>query len=592
MQNIVKNRFSLPTSTLFYWVLFFLLSFFSSNSFAIDEINEIDEKTVKELQETVVEIQFQIKESRSEISELQQILRPLRLNLNNHSKSISKSSKSVKVIDSTLASVNDQLTTIYKRLDSSDAHIKSNHKVIDKLNEKLLIKAREIRVNTSNLIAQKTLIEDNSIRLYEILIQSDNLNNEMKKIGRLLKDIENVDVKEELKGEIYVSIDQLWHLLATVLVFFAPLAFVLSSHFKPLEDGVEQYQGVVLVILAVFLGYFILGFGLMYGGTNAGWIGMTHYLISPPETTSSLQPGILLTEFVLYQIGFAMLAAMIVYTAVGLQLSSLKHLLLASFVAAVLIPIFGHWTWAGHFMVDNKGWLENSGFIDQGGAIVVNAVSAFFALFIVIRLGKSYPPPADITEDDNDPTYSSGAILLLWLSWLGFTTGNLSIADEKIARVMLNVGLAGSTGGLIAYLHIILFYPQKNRIVQGLGGFVTGLVAISACAQNVTHLEAVAIGASAGLLQNIGYQFLLQYILRLQWQRRTASLVAIHGIGGIWGAICVGLFTTDGAFNSPDMNQLMTQFIGVGVAIFYSFLMTKIVLFFLKPSKKSQQIAL
>ncbi len=592
MQNSVKKHVSLLTPAHFHWVLFFLLSFFSSSSFAKDEI---DEQAVKQLQETVIEIQFQIKESLAEISELQQIIRPLRLNLNNHTKSISKSTNNVKVIDSTLASVNEQLTTAYKRLDSSEAYIKSNHEVIDKLNEKVLIKAREIRANTSNLVAQKTLIEDNSIRLYEILIQSDNLNNEIKKIDKLLKEIENVDFKQELKSEIYITINQLWHLLATVLVFFAPLAFVLSSrlnNFKPLKDGVEQHQGIVLVTLAVFLGYFTLGFGLMYGSTNGGWIGMSHYLISAPETISSLQSGIVLTEFVLYQIGFSMLAAMIVYVAVGQQLSSLAHLLLALFVAAVLIPIFGHWTWAGHFMVDNKGWLESSGFIDQGGAIVVNTVSALFALFIVIKLGKSHPPPINIAEEDNDPTYSSGAVLLLWLGWLGFTTGSLSIADEQIARVMLNVGLAGSAGGLLAYLHCSLFYCENNNIAQGLGGFVTGLVAIAACAQNVTHLEAIVIGASAGLLQNIGYRFLLEYVLRLQWQKRTASLVAIHGIGGIWGALCVGLFATDGDFSSPDMRQLMTQFIGVGVAIVYSFLMTKIVLFFLKPSKKSQQIAL
>lgn len=592
MQNIVKKPLSLFTPVLFHWMLFFLLSFFSSNSFARDKI---DEQTIKKLQEAVLDIQFQIKESMAEISEFQQILRPLSLNINNHSKIISKSKDNIKVIDSTLTNVNEQLIDVHKRLDSGDADIKSNKKVIDELNNKIIIKAREIRANTSNLISQKTLIEDNSIRLYEILIQSDNLKNDIKKIGQLLKEIENVDFKEELKSEIYISINQLWHLLATILVFFASLAFLLSNrrdHFKLLEDGVEQHQSVVLVILAVFLGFFTLGFGLMYGNTNEGWIGISHYLISVPETASSLESGILLTEFVLYQIGFVMLAAMIVYTAVGRQLSSLKHLLLALFVATVLIPTFGHWAWAGHFMVDNKGWLESSGFIDQGGAVVVNTVSALFALFIVIELAKSHPPPTDIAEEDNDPTYSSGAVLLLWLGWLGFTTGNLSIADEQITRVMLDVGLAGSAGGLMAYLHCNFFYRQKNCIAQGLGGFVTGLVAIAACVQNVTHLEAIVIGASAGLLQNIGYRFLLQYVLHLQWQRRSASLVAIHGIGGIWGALCVGLFMTDGNFSSPDMNQLMTQFTGVGVAIVYSFLMTKVVLFVLKPSKKSQKIAL
>ncbi len=586
----MKKKFSLLNPIYFHWILFFLLSLFSSNSFSKDKI---DKQAVESLQKTVTEIQFQIKESISEISEMQQILRPLHLNVNNNSKTINKNLKTIKNINSSLTSINEELIDVSKRIDSNNTYIKSNQKIIDKINNKILIKERQIRANTAKKKKKKTLIEDNSIRLYEILIQSDNLNTKLKKIKSLLKKIKNVDFKQELKSELHITINHLWHLLAIILVFFTPLAFVLSSrlnHSKALNDGVEQHQGIILITLAVFLGYFTLGFGLMYGNTNGGWIGMSYYLISAPKTTSALQLGISLTEFVLFQIGFIMLAAMIVYNTVGRQLSSLGHLLLALFVASILIPIFGHWNWAGSFMVDNKGWLEKSGFIDQSGAVVINTVSALFALFIVIRLSKSHPPPTIVKEDN--PSYSSGSVLLLWLAWLGFTTGRLSIADEQIAAVMLNVGLASSTGGLIAYFQDSLFYSQRSNIAQGLGGFVTGLVAIAACAQNVTYLEAIVIGASAGLLQNTSYRFLLRYVLYLRWQRKTASLVAIHGTGGIWGAVCVGLFTTDGDFNSPDINQLMIQLIGVGVAILYSFFMTRFVIFFLKPNKKSQQVAL
>jgi ammonia channel protein AmtB len=590
MHNTAKNHFSLITNALFYGGVWLFLSLVSTNSLAKDEI---DTEAVRKLQETVIDIQFQIKESIAEISEIQQTLRPLRLNQKNHNKSITKSTDNVKVIDSTLESVSQRLTEAYQRLDANEAYIKSNHTVIDKLKEKILTKARDIRANTSDLVAQKTLIEDNSIRLYEVLIKSAQLNNEIKKLEQSVNKIENIDAKLELKEELYVTIDQLWHLLAMVLVFFAPLAFVLSScrnHFKPLADGVAQHQGIVLITLAVFLGYFTLGFGFMYGSTQSGWIGVSSYLFNGSPISSSLQPNILLTEFMLYQIGFPLLAAMIVYTTVGQQISSLKHLFLALFVSVALIPIFGHWAWAGHFMVDNNGWLESRGFIDQGGAIITNTVSVIFALFIVIKLSNSHPPPIDSEKNDNDSVYSSSAVLLLWLAWLGFTTGNLSIADEQIAKVMLNVGLAGSAGGLIAYLHYRLFHYQKNGITQEKSGFITGLVAIAACAQNVTHLEAIVIGASAGLLHNIGYSFLRKYVLPYGWQRKASSLVAIHGVGGIWGGLCVAFFATDGDFSSPNFQQLTVQLIGIGVAIVYSFVMAKIILLFLPSRKKPQQL--
>jgi len=589
MQNIVKKHVLLIANALFYSVFFLLLGLISTDSLAKDEI---DEKVVKKLQETVVEVQFQLKESISEISVLKQIVRPMSLDLKDQTRNISLNKKKIKAINATLEEVDQQLKNAYKIINENEDYIKSDKKAMEKMNATILKKAQEIKANTSGLVAQKTLIEDNSIRLYEILIKSNNLNNEVKEIERAVEKIKGSDYKQELKDELYVTINQLWHLLATILVFFAPLAFVLSSrrnNIKPLADGVGQHQGLVLVILGVFLGYFLLGFGLMYGSYDAGWVGTFNYLLGTPDMVSSLKSGILLTEFISYQIGFAMLAAMIVYMGVGQQLSSLAHLFLALFVAGILIPIFGHWAWAGHFMVDNNGWLENSGFIDQGGAVVINTVAAVFALSIVIKLAKSYPPPLKVDPKDNDPIYSSAGVLLLWLGWLGFTTGSLSIADEQIARVMLNVGLAGSAGGLIAYLHYSVFYNNKNRIIHGLSGFVTGLVAISACAQNVTHIEAIMIGALAGLLQNAGNWVIVRYFCPHCWQKRTASLIAIHGLGGIWGGICVALFSSDGNFAQPDMNQLMIQLTGIAVAIAYSIVMAKIIIFFLLIGKKNQQ---
>jgi Amt family ammonium transporter len=593
MHNTTKKYFSLITNALFYGGIWLLLTLVSTDALSK---NKIDAAAVKKLQETIISIQFQLKESIDEISEIQQTLRPLRSNLKNHDKSIRKSIKNDKTINSTLESINQKLIDAYKRLDANKESITSNYSKIDNLDKEILTRAREIRANTSDIIAQKTLIEDNSIRLYEILIKSANLADKTKKLEQALKKIDKSDSKLELKNEIYISINQLWHLFSAVLVIFYPLAFVLSSrrnHFRLLanSDGVTQHQGITLVTLAVFLGYFALGFELMYGSTNSGWIGMPSYLVNEPQSSSILNPGILSSNFMLQQIGFSLLAAMIAYIAVGRQLSSLKHLFLALFIATIIIPIFGHWVWSGHFIADNKGWLETKGFIDQGGAIVANTLSAIFALFIVIKLGKSYFP-TDIEKEGSHPIhpiYSSSSVFLLWLAWLGFTTGNLSIADEKIALVMLNIGLAGSTGGLTAYVHYRLFYSQNNGISQETSGFVAGLVAIAACAQSVTHLEAIAIGAGAGLLQNIGYYFLRKYFLPYQWQRKTSSLVAIHGIGGIWGGICVALFATDGDFSSPNLNQLTTQLIGIGSVIIYSFIMAKITLFFLQFRKKSQQ---
>lgn len=574
MQNTVKQSISYVMYALLTWGILICLNL--SNT-------AIAEKKTDNLEKSIIDIKSQIEASMGDMTKLQKALNPLR----------SQQNENIKTTNTTLEDIKKKLQEAYDKLNKNESSINTDHEEIDKLNKEILKIIREIRVNSTDLAEHKTFIEENSIRLYEILIQTNHFSDKVSNITEALLKIKNTDYKEEIKKEVYLSVDELWHLLASVLVFFAPLAFVISSnrdHFKPLSDGIAQHQGVILVTLGAFLSYFSLGFGLMYGDTLSGLIGIPRYLHNTPEALSDFQPIIPLSEFIQYQIGFAILAAMIVYMAVGRQLSSLWHLTLALFVAVILIPILGHWAWAGHFIAENKGWLENSGFIDQGGSLVVNGVAALFAFFIVLSLGQSDPAPADIDNDCNDPVYSSSSVLLLWLSWLGFTTGNLSIAGEEISQVMLNVGLAGSAGGLIAYLHALIFYGDQNRIAQGLSGFVTGLVAIAACAQNVTYLEAVVIGATAGILQNIGYQWLHQHVLHHQWQKRTASLVAIHGIGGIWGALCVALFMTDGNFSSLNMGQLIVQLKGIAIVLAYSFIMAKIMLFFLALRKKPKQI--
>ncbi len=551
------------------------------------------DKTKKK--DTTKAAESQIEDSMANIEIIQQTLESLRLEIDNSKENTTLNRSSVQTIKDGLELIDEKLKKAYSGLDQSQSGITTNSKAIDKLTKELLTTTRELRANAADLVSQKSLIENNSIRLYEILIQAGSISEHIEKLVIGLESVKNTTYVEELKKDLNININRLWRLLAIILVFFAPLAFVLSSnrnHYKPLTDGIEQHQGVLLVCLGAFLGYFGLGFGFMYGTSNSGWVGTSSYLMANQAATPELQTNFPFTEFVLYQTGFAMLAAMIVYIAVGRQLSSAKHMMLALFVGAVLIPVFGHWAWAGLFVAENKGWLENLGFIDQGGSITINAVAAWFAFIVVLKLGRLHPAPKQANEEFDDPVYSTSAVLLLWLSWFGFTTGTLPISNEQISSVMLNVGLAGSAGGLTAYLHYALFHSNTSPIARGLGGFVTGLVAIAACAQSVTFLEAIVIGASAGILQNISYGILRRVFLQQIWQTRAAYLVAIHGIGGIWGALCVALLGTDGNFGAPDMLQLVIQLQGIAAALAYSFVMANIMMFLLKfRSKRSKAVS-
>ncbi|SJM94919.1 Ammonium transporter (fragment) [Crenothrix polyspora] len=107
---------------------------------------------------------------------------------------------------------------------------------------------------------------------------------------------------------------------------------------------------------------------------------------------------------------------------------------------------------------------------------------------------------------------------------------------------------------------------DKGQMTRALGGCVTGLVAVAASAPTLSLLEAVLVGAIAGIIHNIGFSLLRKYVLHQAWQVRTAYMVAIHGLGGVWGTLCVVMFGSEG----PSISLLAAQLEGIVIALVYS----------------------
>ncbi len=542
----------------------------------------------------------EIKNSIADLDIIQQTLESLSKEIDSSKEKSSINHSSMQAVRDGLELIENKLKNAYNGLDESRSSINVNSSNIEKVHEELLESTRDIRANATDLDTQKSLIEDNSIRLYEILIRISSIRESVKRFSGELKDSQNADKSQSIETITAENLNRLWRLLATVLVFLAPLAFALSNNFNNntfSNSNIKQNQEILLVCMGSFLGYFAIGFSLTYGTTYAGLVGSESYLIvqatithpdQEKETAENIMANIPFIKLLLYKSGFIMFAALIIYTAISKYLSSLAHLFLAFAIGAVIMPIFGHWGWASHFVPTNKGWLDGIGFIDQSGSIIIHAVAAWFALTMMLKLERSSP-----SQPSEQPLkyslYSSPIILLLWMSWLGFSAGNLSITDEQVPTVLLNVSLAGIMGSLIAFMHCNFFNTDKNHVSQMLyGGFISGLVAIAACAQSVTFVEALVIGAVAGLVQNLAFSLLRKTFLRKDGQVIVAQLIAIHGFASIWGAVSVALFGTENTFSAPDLLQMVTQMKGIAIAITYSVVMAHIMLFLLMFRRKKQ----
>jgi Amt family ammonium transporter len=121
---------------------------------------------------------------------------------------------------------------------------------------------------------------------------------------------------------------------------------------------------------------------------------------------------------------------------------------------------------------------------------------------------------------------------------------------------------------LISWLH------GKPSSLGFVSGAVAGLVAITPGAGYVTPMGALVIGAIGG---SVCYGILLFRIRK--GLDESLDAWAIHGMGGLWGALATGIFAV-AAVNGVsgliegNVNQFVANAIGAFAAIIYAFVIT------------------
>ena len=109
---------------------------------------------------------------------------------------------------------------------------------------------------------------------------------------------------------------------------------------------------------------------------------------------------------------------------------------------------------------------------------------------------------------------------------------------------------------------------------------MAGLVAITPASGFVGPIAAILIGAGVGLVS----WFAIQFKNNKGWDD-SLDVWAVHGMGGVWGAIATGLFASasygvgvDGIFSGGDISVLTTQIIAVVASVAYAAVVTLILL--------------
>ena len=255
---------------------------------------------------------------------------------------------------------------------------------------------------------------------------------------------ETVPAEEEegpTASSVLADVDTLWTCLAAFLVFFMQAGFAL------VEAGFTRAKNACNIIMKNLMGFsigslsfWLVGFGLMFGASEAGLVGTSGFLFDA-DADGAISSGSFGWAFLIFQTVFAATAATIVSGAMAERTKFVSYLVYSVAITVIVYPIFGSWCWNGLVGAGERtGWLETMGFLDFAGSTVVHSVGGWCALAgaIVIgarrgkyKNGKPLPMPGH-----NIPLAALG-VFILWLGWFGFNPGSTTaVGGGSFAKLL------------------------------------------------------------------------------------------------------------------------------------------------------------
>jgi Amt family ammonium transporter len=265
-------------------------------------------------------------------------------------------------------------------------------------------------------------------------------------------------------------------------------------------------------------------------------------------TYASSIPEIL---FFAFQLKFAAITPALIIGACAERIRFRSLLIFVVLWSTLIYSPIAHWLW------NANGWLHVLGAWDFAGGIVVHVAAGLSALAAALIVGRRKgcvywkdqmkaldhkDPNAPAMGTEFKPTNIPYVILgagLLWFGWFGFNGGSALAADSIAVSAVIATNLAAAAAA-VSWMILDWLIKGKPSAIGISVGAVCGMAAVTAAAGYINFTAAVIIGLAAGIISN----------LVANWRAGrskiddTLDVFACHGIGGIIGAVAVGLFAT------------------------------------------------
>lgn len=352
--------------------------------------------------------------------------------------------------------------------------------------------------------------------------------------------------------------DIAWLLTSTALVMLmTPGLGLFYGGMVRSKNVLSMISMCFLALALVSIQWVIIGYTLAFGTDISGIIGSSEHI-----GLKNLK--MVDYAFVVFQLVFAAITLAIITSAMAERMKLSAFLFFGVLWTTLVYDPLAHWVWG-------NGWLANLGALDFAGGTVVHISSGFSALALALLIGKRTGYGEYPMEPHNIPMTLLGTALL-WFGWFGFNAGS-ALAADKIACNAFIVTNTAAAAGALAWMSASWLKGKPGSLGMA-SGAVAGLVAITPAAGYVDPLSSIVIGAVAGVLCYLAMLFRVKKGID-----ESLDAWAVHGIGGLWGAIATGIFATINAEGLilGNVQQVFVQIIGAVSAMVYAFVMTLII---------------
>jgi Amt family ammonium transporter len=255
--------------------------------------------------------------------------------------------------------------------------------------------------------------------------------------------------------EVQITLDNIWVLLAAVLVIFMQAGFAL------VEAGLTRAKSVANIMMknlmdfsAGVIAFALVGFAIAFGPGNAIF-GTEGWLLDPDVFAEGYFGTLSLPTFFIFQVAFAATAATIVSGAMAERTKFRSYFIYSFVLTALIYPVVVHWLWGG-------GWLSTlaTPMIDFAGSTIVHSVGGWAALMGAIvlgpRIGKYAKDGSPRAIPGHSIPFAIVGVFILFIGWFGFNPGSELAADGAVSYIALTTLIAGATGAVFATITVWL----------------------------------------------------------------------------------------------------------------------------------------